>query len=384
MVLRQMVVDAVVFEGRSIREVARSFGVSKSWVYELVRRYREGGERALEERSKAHHTNPRQMSAATEEELLRLRKELLDLGADHGAATLQWHLAQREDTTPSVSAIYRMLKRRGFITPEPRKRPKGSYIRFEASLPNECWQSDMTHWHLDSGAEVEILTFLDDYSRLVLACEVFPTVKASNVRATFKNACAYWGIPASVLTDNGAIFNAGSRKGRTGFESDLLDLGVLYKHSRPYHPQTCGKVERWHATLKGFLEKHPCDTIEDLQLVLLKIVRYYNEERPHRARGSVTPRHAYAKRDKALAGTLINEPHLRIRYDTLDSRGKVTLRYLGDFRHIYVGYAHRGERVRLYVIDAHVRVVSEDGELLSELEIDPTKRYQKMSTPSSD
>ena len=115
MVLRQMVVDAVVLEGRSIREVARSFGVSKSWVYELVRRYREGGERALEERSKAHHTNPRQMSAATEEELLRLRKELLDLGADHGAATLQWHLAQREDTTPSVSAIYRMLKRRGFI-----------------------------------------------------------------------------------------------------------------------------------------------------------------------------------------------------------------------------------------------------------------------------
>ncbi|MFZ1062726.1 MAG: DDE-type integrase/transposase/recombinase [Acidimicrobiales bacterium] len=236
MVLRQMVVDAIVLEGRSIREAARSFGVSKSWVYELVRRYREGGASALEERSKAHHTNPRQMSGAIEEELVRLRKELLDLGADHGAATLQWHLAQRHDTTPSVSAIYRMLKRRGFITPEPRKRPKASFIRFEAALPNECWQSDMTHWQLRDGTDVEILTFLDDYSRLVLACEVFPTVKASHVRSTFQNACQHWGIPASVLTDNGAIFNAGSRKGRTGFESDLLDLGVLYKHSRPYHP----------------------------------------------------------------------------------------------------------------------------------------------------
>ncbi|MFZ1062724.1 MAG: integrase core domain-containing protein [Acidimicrobiales bacterium] len=149
-------------------------------------------------------------------------------------------------------------------------------------------------------------------------------------------------------------------------------------------PQTCGRVERWHATLKQFLDKHPCDTTEELQLALLTIVRYYNEERPHRARGSLTPRHAYDLRDRALPGTLINEPHLRIRYDTLDSRGKVTLRYLGDFRHIYVGYAHRGRRVRLYVVDAHVRVVSEDGELLSELEIDPTKRYQKMSRPSGD
>ena len=91
----------------------------------------------------------------------------------------------------------------------------------------------------------------------MLACEVFPTVKASNVRATFKNACAYWEIPASVLTDNGAIFNAGSRKGRTGFESDLLDLGVLYKHSRPYHPQTCGKVERWHGDFEGVPREVP-------------------------------------------------------------------------------------------------------------------------------
>ena len=153
---------------------------------------------------------------------------------------------------PSVSTIYRVLRRRGFVTPEPRKRPRASYIRFQGDLPNECWQSDMTHWQLADGTVVEILTFLDDHSRLALACELFVTVKAGDVRSTFQRTCEHYGVPASVLTDNGAIFNGRSRGGRTGFESDLLGLGVLCKHSTPYHPQTCGKVERWHRTLKGF------------------------------------------------------------------------------------------------------------------------------------
>lgn len=382
MVLRQMVVDAVVLEGRSIREVARSYGLSKSWVYELVRRYREGGDAAIEERSKAHRSNPRHMSVECEEQIVRLRKELVDLGADAGAQTLHWHLSQRGGPVPSVSSIYRLLRRRGFVTPEPRKRPRASYVRFEADLPNECWQADMTHWQLSNGVGVEILNFIDDHSRLIVACEVRSTVRAHDVRSVFQRACATWGTPASVLTDNGAIFNARSRQGRTGFESDLADAGVLYKHSRPYHPQTCGKIERWHQTLKGFLAKHPCESIEELQGVLDVVVRYYNEQRPHRSRDRLTPRQAFEARDKAQPHTLINEPHYRIRHDVLDSRGKVTLRYLGEFRHLYVGYAHRGTRVRLYIVDDVVRVVDEDGELLAEFTIDPTKRYQAMNQPS--
>ena len=187
MVLRQMVVDAVVLEGRSIREVARSYGVSKSWVHELVRRYREGGDAALEERSKAHRTNPRQMSAECEEKIVRLRKELVDLGADAGAQTLHWHLSQRSGPVPSVSSIYRLLRRRGFVTPEPRKRPRASYVRFEADLPNECWQGDMTHWQLSNGTEVEILNFIDDHSRLIVACEVRPTARSRRARGLPKS-----------------------------------------------------------------------------------------------------------------------------------------------------------------------------------------------------
>jgi len=138
-----MVVAAVLLEGQSIRVVAARFNVSKFWVHKMVSRYRDGGAEALTPTSRAPRTNPRQMSLEVEERIVALRKELDDLGADSGAHTISVHLGARFGTTPSVSAIYRALKRRGFITDEPRKRPKASYVRFEASLPNECWRSVM-------------------------------------------------------------------------------------------------------------------------------------------------------------------------------------------------------------------------------------------------
>jgi transposase len=177
-----MVVDSVVLEGRSIRVTAQRYGVSKSWVFELVRRYKEGGAEELVPQSKAPKTNPRSVGPVMEERVIAMRKELRDFGGDAGAETIHWHLEEAGFSPPSVATIYRLLRRRGFITPEPRKRPRASYVRFEASLPNECWQSDMTHWHLSDGTEVEILTFLDDYSRRVMACDVFVTVTGPDVR----------------------------------------------------------------------------------------------------------------------------------------------------------------------------------------------------------
>jgi transposase InsO family protein len=375
MVLPQMVVDSVVLEGRSIRVTAQRYGVSKSWVAELVRRYREGGYEALVPQSKRPKSNPRSMSLVMEERIITMRKELLDFGADAGAETIHWHLDEGGFAAPSVASIYRLLRRRGFITPEPRKRPRASFIRFEASLPNECWQTDMTHWHFSDGTGVEILTFLDDYSRRVLACDVFWTVKGSDVRRVFSRTCDLYDVPASVLSDNGAIYNARSRNGRAGFESDLLERRVLYKHSTPYHPQTCGKVERWHRTLKKFLAKHPAANVVEMQAALFEVVRYYNEVRPHRARERQTPRHAYESRDKMPAGTLIDQPHHRIRFDVVDVRGHVTLRYLGKLRHLNVGWAYRGQPIRLYVVDEHVDIVTDDGVLVGEIVLDPDKNY---------
>lgn len=223
---------------------------------------------------------------------------------------------------------------------------------------------------------MEILTFIDDYSRLVLACDVFTTVKAPDVRRVFSRCANTFDTPASVLTDNGAIYNARSRQGRTGFESDLDRLGVLYKHSTPYHPQTCGKVERWHRTLKNFLAKRPADSLEELQEILHDVVRYYNEVRPHQSRGRLTPRAAYDERAKMPAHTLVHQIHYRIRKDTVDNRGHVTLRYLGQLRHLNVGWKYQGQTILLYIVDDHVDVVTPEGELVGEITLNPEKNYQ--------
>jgi transposase InsO family protein len=133
---------------------------------------------------------------------------------------------------------------------EPHKRPKCSYVRFSAELPNECWQAATTHWALADGTDVEVLNIVDDHSRYLIASRAFLTTKAADVVATFEAAAAGLGLPASLLTDNGAIFTAESRGGRCAMETLLVALGVDYKHGRPYHPQTQGKVKRFHQTLK--------------------------------------------------------------------------------------------------------------------------------------
>jgi transposase InsO family protein len=375
-VKNQIIVASVVSQGLGVRATAKKYGVSPAWVSTLVSRYRAEGPTAFEPRSKRPHSNAKATPPAIEDRIIELRKELLEIGTDAGADTIHTHLAREGLVAPSFSTIQRILTRRGFVTPAPKKRPKSSYIRFEADLPNECWQSDMTHWHLEDGAGVEIVTFFDDHSRLVLSIRAFPTTTMENVRRLFAQTCALYGTPASVLTDNGAIYNAGARGGRTGFESDLITAGVLYKHSRPYHPQTCGKVERWHRTLKGFLAKRPAATLGELQVILEDVVRYYNEVRPHRGVNRRTPAAAYNARAKAKPHTLIHQPHWRIRTDTVDVRGHVTLRYLGKLRHLNVGWSYRGHSIRLYILDDVVTFANEDGEFIGETRIDPNRDYQ--------
>ena len=176
---------SVVSQGLGVRATAKKYGVSPAWVCTLVKRYRQEGPAGLEARSKRPHSNKNATPTWVEDRIIELRKELVDIGTDAGADTIKTHLLREGLAAPSVSTIQRILSRRGFVTPAPKKRPKSSFIRFEADLPNECWQSDMTHWHLADNTGVEILTFLDDHSRLVLAAKVYPSVTMANVRQLF-------------------------------------------------------------------------------------------------------------------------------------------------------------------------------------------------------
>lgn len=174
------------------------------------------------------------------------------------------------------STIWRTLRREGLIVPEPQKRPRSSLVRFQADLPNEMWQTDITHWRLDDGSDVEILNMIDDHSRLFLASQAFQTVKARDVVEVFHKAASLHGLPASLLSDNGAVFTATPRKGKVLLQSELQRLGITSKNSRPYHPQTCGKVERLHQTLKRYLDaQEPAHTLAQLQGQLDRFVHYY-------------------------------------------------------------------------------------------------------------
>lgn len=381
--VNRYVVEAVVLEGRSAREVARAHGVSKSWVSELVKRYRAGGYQALAPGSRA----PRRVANRTpdnlEDRIIALRKELTDAGFDAGAQTIHYHLARLGQSPPSVTTIWRVLRRRGFVVPQPHKRPRSSWVRFEAQLPNECWQTDVTYWQLASGREVKICNFLDDHSRVIVASRVFVNIFARDVVSTFEKAAAAWGHPASVLSDNGAIYTAAYRNGRCAMESLLLSLGIIYKHSRPYHPQTLGKVERFHQTLKKFLSKQPpAETRRELQAQVDRFIAYYNDVRPHRAKGRRTPRAAFDARDKArpMGPKISVDAGVRVRHDVVDKAGAVTLRHRSTLHHIWIGAAHKGSRVILLVDGLDIRVLAEDGGLVRRLTLDPTKDYQGKGT----
>ena len=384
MSLARLVVTAVRIEGRTKSEVARDYGLSRRWVHELVRRYDLEGDAGLEPRSRRPRASPARTPVGIEDQIVALRKELADLGLDAGAQTIAVHLARRagEAHVPSVATIWRILVRRGFVTPQPQKRPRSSFVRFEAEMPNERWQADITHWRLAEGSEVEIFNALDDHSRLLVASEARVIFKAADVVASFHRAAATHGFCASLLTDNGAVFTAAPRGGRCALELETTRLGIRLVHSRPYHPQTCGKVERFHQTLKRFLAKQEAaGTIGELQDQLDRFAVYYNIVRPHRALGRRTPAEAFSARPKAapsLEG--IDVANFRVRRDKVDISGAITLRHNSRLHHIGIGRPLIGTRVLVLVDGLQVRVITEDGELLRAFTLDPDRDYQPHSS----
>ena len=373
-------VEAHLREGRRVAELARVHGVHRSWLYKLLARYRTQGEAGLAPRSRRPHRSPTALPAELAEEIVRLRADLLAQGLDAGALTIQWHLERRLGRAPSVSSIVRVLRRRGLVVPQPHKRPRSSFIRFEAQLPNQLWQIDATHWSLAGERGIEILNLIDDHSRLVVASVAFDTVKAADVVAVFHGAAQRCGYPAALLSDNAAVFSGGSRKGKVLLESELERLGIRPSHARHYHPQTCGKVERLHQTQKRWLARQPCAaSLEELCAQLDRFRLHYNQHRPHRAIGRRTPQEVFDAKVKAGPGSAVPPVHFRVRYDTVDRNGKVTLRYDSRLHHIGLGARHRGKAIVLFVADRVVRIVSVDGELLRELVLDPTRDYQRQS-----
>ncbi len=382
----RLVITAVVVEGRSQSQVARDYGVSQSWVSRLVARYRAEGEAAFEPRSRRPHTSPTRLAQTTIELIVELRQKLLGKGLDAGPHTIAWHLHHHHQLQVSVATISRHLHTAGLVTPTPAKRPKASYIRFAAEQPNERWQADFTHWRLAHGTHVEILCWLDDHSRYALCVTAHRRVTGPIVVEEFRNTYERQGIPYSTPTDNGMVFTtrfAGGKGGRNGFEAELHRRGVHQINSTPNHPTTCGKVERFHQTLKKALTKQPpAASIAELQTQLDAFCDEYNHRRPHRSLPHrATPATVYTSRPKADPATRI-DTHNRVRTDRVDQAGSITLRVNGRLHHIGIGRHHYRTRVLILAHDLNIKIINAaTGELLRDFTLDPTRDYQPTGAP---
>ena len=392
----RLLITSVVIENRTVRDVTATYGVSESWLFELLARYKAEGEAAFEPRSRRPKRVPRTTPPEVVDLIVEYREKLTATGLDAGPDTIRWHLENYHSIVVSRATISRYLTKAGLVVAEPKKKPKSSYIRFEAAMPNETWQADFTHYRRRRpdgrpGADTEILTWLDDCSRYALSVTAHHRVTGPIVLKTFRETVAEHGIPASTLTDNGMVFTTRLSQGkkgagtRNGFETELRRLNVLQKNSTPGHPTTCGKVERFQQTMKKWLRAQPDQpsTIDDLQALLDAFVEEYNDHRPHRSlEHRATPATVYTTRPKATpsAGDRDDDTHDRVRRDRVDKSGKITLRYRGTLYSIGIGRTHARTRVIILVQDLQIRIVdATTGELLRELVLNPNKRYQPIN-----
>jgi transposase InsO family protein len=308
--------------------------------------------------------------SAIEDRIVTWRKQLVDDGLDAGAETIRWHLDADGVTAPDVSTIWRILSRRGFIDPDPSKAPHTTWRRFVAEFVNEMWQTDATHTALADGSETDVVNIIDDHSRLCVASyAVDGSTTGPDAWTAFTQAVGVYGIPARLLSDNGPPFTSKL------FTGNLTAIGVDTTNSRPFHPQTCGKVERFHQTLKKWLAARPApESVNGLQRLLDDFVDIYNNHRPHRGIGRRIPTDVYTTTPKIAPGTYSALDETTVHYNTVDRNGRVEIPGPAS---ITIGAAHTGKQATTIRTGNRTHIFI-DNQLVRTLTINPARRPQPL------
>jgi transposase InsO family protein len=366
----------------NVAEFCRRENITRETFYKWRRRFLEHGLAGLEERSRRPMSHPGQTSAAVEEVVLRRRQHLISSGLDHGPEAIVWSLRDDSDiplaALPSRSTVWRILTRHGVITPQPQKRPKSATIRFCFSRPNECWQSDWTQWQLADGTRVAVAGTLDDHSRYLtgLAAGVGDG-SAELVWAVMLAGITECGIPAMSLTDNGTVYTGRLRGYEAAFEINLRSVGTRTINSAPYHPQTCGKIERFWQTLKKWLRAQPAPaTLAELNTLLSSYRQFYNHHRAHRAHRGTTPAAIFTATEAARpAPRPLPGPVFVTRHTVSAASGQV---FVPPYK-VNVGRRWAGHLCDSIRDGNHIAIFS-GNHLIRELEADPNRRYQPIQT----
>jgi putative transposase len=377
--LKVKAMDAALVAGVKIGKVmefCREYGVNPRTFYRHRDRILAEGQ--WSERSRRPHRSP----AATGDELTTwIRKLRVDLGSDNGADFIRVELARIAArtsatwTVPSRSTINRVLGRYDLLERNPAKRPRSSWHRFAYARPCDCYQIDATYVRLEDGTLVAVFDVLDDCTRTLVACHAAAGETADAAIAAITQAFRNYGVPALVLSDNGVAFTARRRdpQARSRFAETIRDWGARPINSTPYHPQTCGKVERHHQTLKKWLRSQPPPTtIAELQALLDIYREYYNTRRPHSALGRVTPHHAWTTAP-TLGGpsSLPTQTDAAVYHPLVSVKGVISV---GSYR-FHVGTPLRGQTLTAIRTNNHAVVYNADGESLGHATLTPGKKY---------
>jgi transposase InsO family protein len=371
--LRLMAAVTGSLEGVNVTQLCAAAGISRKTFYKWRARFVAEGLVGLQPRSRRPHRSPARTPAVVEDRVVEVRKRLDEEHVDAGPATICWHLERAGMVpVPSEATVWRVLVRRGFVVPHPTKRPRSSWRRFEAAAPNELWQIDGTDWVLADCTAVKIINLIDDHSRYVPASHAAPGETCETAWSAFSRAVDEVGLPSGCLSDNGLAFSGRLRGFEVDFEIRLRDAGVRAITSAPFHPQTCGKVERFQQTLKKWLRHQPtAHDLSELQAQLDRFRDFYNHRRPHRAIGRVTP---WERFDAGVRVTPNATPHAGpVRRVELTMTAKGTAE-LGRFA-IGIGAQYAGRPAHIFLDGTHANVFV-DGQLVRHLELDRARRYQ--------
>jgi len=362
--------------GESVAEVCARRGISRASFYRYQRRFLEEGAEGLEPRSHRPRSSPGQISSALEAEICTLRRR----HPRFGARRIWAELRRAGVEPPAISTVHQVLCRNHLVSPQPPRRHK-ALKRFERETSNDLWQIDATQVSLAVGSTAWVVDCLDDHARFCLAALACESPTGDVAWACFSSAAAAYGLPRQLLSDNGSIFTGRFLGVQVAFERQLREVGVELLTSAPYHPQTLGKLERFHRTLKEWLsdECPPLD-LEHLQLLLERFRSHYNEERPHQGIDDCTPRERYAEGwagagasgAPALAGVV--EP----RYPPRAIVRKVASNGVFAYKtsSINIGMRFAGARVAIVEVGELVHVYYGE-ELVRSLALDPSRRYQR-------
>jgi transposase InsO family protein len=360
----------------NVTALCAQLGISRQTYYKYRRRFEVEGLAGLTVKSTRPTTSPTATSPELVAAIIAARAALLAEGWDYGAISVRYRLLFEGLAAPASRTIHRVLTRNGLVEISPKKRPRSSLRRFEFPATDDCWQIDALEYALADGTIVAVFELIDDHSRYEVATLAWPTEDTAGAWECISRAMHTYGRPRMLLSDNGLAFTGKHMGFTVMFETNLSKLGVKTITSAPRHPQTCGKNERAHQTIRRWLAKQPtAGTLTELQEQLHRYRTGYND-RPHQALNGDTPRTRRTAGMRHQPTQAAIDPPTFVTTTRASKRGTIQ----AAATRIPLGVEFAKAPVTVFTTGTHVLVFQHDM-LLRELTINPALRYQPLTRP---